>query len=259
MKYGTTYLSVIVPAFNEATTIARTLKSIHRYLREQEWEWEVIVSADGTDGTRESARAFAERDSRFSVIGSPQRRGKGRGVRDGVLRAAGQVIGFLDADYKTPVEDIDNVLPWIDNEFDVVIGSRRTSDAQIEIAAPMYRRAGSQVFGLLMRQVMGLPNVRDTQCGFKFFTRSAARTLFSLQRIDGYMFDVEILRLCNLLKLRVKEVGVRWRDDNDSRYDPVAGTIKNMRELLRICQMSYELPAVPAAAKAPVAAARLAA
>lgn len=239
------FVSLIVPAFNESQTIVLTLAAMLDYLARQTWNWEVIVSADGMDGTRERAAEFAAQDGRFAVIGSPQRLGKGHGVRDGVLRAAGDTIGFLDADYKTPIEEIEKILPWFDQGCDVVIGSRRAGAARVEIPQPLYRRAGSRLFNLLMRRLMGLPNVRDTQCGFKFFTRAAARTLFSLQRIDGYMFDVEVLRLCKLMGLRVAEVGVRWRDDGDSRYDPIGGTIRNMRELLRIRQMRYDIPIAP--------------
>ena len=96
-----------------------------------------------------------------------------------------------------------------------------------------------------MRAVVGLPGVRDTQCGFKFFPREIAQDLFSRQQIDGYMFDVEILRLARLIGYRMKEVGVRWADDGDSRYSPISGTIKNARELMRIRMMRYpDLPKV---------------
>jgi glycosyltransferase involved in cell wall biosynthesis len=239
------YLSVVVPAFNESASIERTLDAMRTYLSRQSWTWEIIVAADGIDGTRDRAIEFTTGDDRFTVVGSPERRGKGHGVREGVMRAAGEIIGFLDADYKTPIEEIEKILPGFEAGYDVVIGSRRMGDARIEVAQALYRRAGSKLFSLLMRRMMGLPNVRDTQCGFKFFTRDAARTLFSLQRIDGYMFDVEILRLSEMLHLRVKETGVRWRDDGDSRYDPIRGSIRNARELLRIKRMRYELNSAP--------------
>ncbi|HLL88737.1 MAG TPA: hypothetical protein VK324_05500, partial [Tepidisphaeraceae bacterium] len=93
---------------------------------------------------------------------------------------------------------------------------------------------GSKAFSGVMHALIGLPDVHDTQCGFKFFTAAAARTIFSRQKIDGYMFDVEILSLAAQLGLRLKEVGVKWQDDGDSRYDPVSGTWRNAKELLRI-------------------------
>lgn len=109
----TPYLSVITPAYNEARNITGTLSAMRTWLDAQAWTYEVIVSADGTDGPREAAAAFAPGDPRFSVIGAPQRGGKGKGVRDGVSRATGEIIGFIDADYKTPIDEIDKLLPFL--------------------------------------------------------------------------------------------------------------------------------------------------
>ena len=243
------FLSVIVPAYNEAKSIARTLGAIRAYLDRQSWPegYEVIVSADGDDGTRERAAEFAAAAAsedprlagRYSVIGSPARAGKGRGIRNGVLRARGRVIGFCDADYKTPIEELAKLLPWLDRGFDVAIGSRKVGDSQVEVPQALYRRLGSRAFGVVMRSLVGLHGIRDTQCGFKFFTRDAALSIFGRQQIDGYMFDVEILRLAKLLGYRIKEVGVRWQDDGDSRLNLVAGNLKNARDILKIRMLKY--------------------
>jgi dolichyl-phosphate beta-glucosyltransferase len=106
--------------------------------------------------------------------------------------------------------------------------------SRIEVRQKLYRRLGSKAFGLIVRGLIGLWNVRDTQCGFKFFRASVARELFSRQRIDGYMFDVEILHLAERSGYRIKEVGVRWRDDADSRLQLVAGNWRNLIDVLRI-------------------------
>lgn len=233
------YLSVIVPAYNEAGSIERTLKAIGTYLDGRGWDYEVIVAADGDDGTREIVAEVAKRDPRVSVIGSAERGGKGRGVRNGVYKATGQVIGFLDADYKTPIEELDKLLPWIQQGYEVVIGSRKVDDAQVEVQQALYRRLGSKAFGLVRNALVGLGDIRDTQCGFKFFQRGAAKAVFSRQRVDGYMFDVEILYLARRLGYRIKEVGVRWQDDGDSRSNLVGGTWKHARDLLRIRFGSY--------------------
>jgi dolichyl-phosphate beta-glucosyltransferase len=234
-----TYLSLIVPAFNEAGSIARTLELMRNYLQGQTWAWEIIVSADGTDGTRERAAEFAAGDPRIVVIGTPERRGKGRGVRDGVLQAKGQFIGFVDADYKTPMEELEKILPVFDKGFEVVIGSRRVGDSKIVRPQKLYRRLGSKAFAKVMRTIVGLHGIQDTQCGFKFFTRDAARKIFSLQQINGYMFDVEILRLACKLGYGIKEVGVRWQDDGDSRSPMISGTLRHARDLLSIRFMKY--------------------
>src|SRR5512147_1918860 len=115
------YLSLIVPAYNEAKSIRRTLDAIRSYLDQQPYSYEIIVSADGDDGTRELVADLAAGDPRISVIGSPKRGGKGRGIRNGVALARGQMIGFCDADYKTPIEELNKLLPWFDRAYDVVL------------------------------------------------------------------------------------------------------------------------------------------
>jgi glycosyltransferase involved in cell wall biosynthesis len=228
------YLSLIVPAYNEAKSILRTLKAVQAYLDRQRYSYEIIVSADGADGTREQVEQMAARDARLAVIGSVERGGKGRGIRNAVRLACGEIIGFADADYKTPIEELAKLLPWLDQGYEVVIGSRNTAGARIDVPQPLYRQLGSRAFGLAMHLLIGLWGIHDTQCGFKFFHGNVARDLFSRQRIDGYMFDVEVLHLAVRSGYRIKEVGVCWRDDGDSRLDLVAGNWRNFLDLLRI-------------------------
>jgi dolichyl-phosphate beta-glucosyltransferase len=233
MSVGT-YLSVIVPAYNEAGSIRRTLQAMQAYLDKQSYTYEILVCADGTDGTREIVAELAGRDRRLGVLGSAARRGKGHGIRQGVALASGEIIGFADADYKTPIEELDKVLPWLEHGYDMVIGSRGVAGAQIEVPQKFYRRLGSKAFAVAMHLVVGLWNISDTQCGFKFFRGPVAKDLFSRQRIDGYMFDVEVLHLAERSGYRIKEVGVRWRDDGDSRLRLVAGNWRNMIDIVRI-------------------------
>ena len=244
-------LSIVVPAYNEVRRIAGTLASITAHLRARGLAYEVLVAADGTDGTREAAAAVAAADPRVSVFGQPGRGGKGRGVRLGVQRARGRLVGFVDADDKTPIEELDRLLPLLDQGWDVVIGSRGQADSRVERRQPWYRHVGSRGFRLLMHAATGLWQLSDTQCGFKFFRGEVARDLFARQVIDGYMFDVEILYLAARAGSRVREVGVRWRDDGDSRLDLVAGNWRNLRDVLGIRLRRYPPPAPPAAAPGP--------
>jgi dolichyl-phosphate beta-glucosyltransferase len=242
------YLSLILPAYNEVGRIARTLRAVQNYLDGRALAYEIIVAADGDDGTRELVGEMARHDTRLSVLGEPGRGGKGRGIRQGVARARGRVIGFADADDKTPVEEMEKLLPWLGQGYDLVIGSRARDDSQIEVRQPWFRRAGSRGFAVVMHLLLGMWDIRDTQCGFKFFQGAVARDLFSRQRIDGYMFDVEVLYLARRSGYRVKEVGVRWRDDGDSRLRLVAGNWQNLLDLLRI---RLGRKAAPAAAEEP--------
>jgi dolichyl-phosphate beta-glucosyltransferase len=239
-------LSLIIPAFNEAQGIRRTLQATQSYLDGQNCSYEIIVAADGNDGTREIVADMARSDSRLSVLGSAERGGKGRGIRQGMARAQGKIVGFADADYKTPIEELAKILPWFDQGYDVVIGSRACSESRIEVPQALYRQLGSKGFAIVMRAIVGLRGIHDTQCGFKFFRQSVARELFAQQRIDGYMFDVEILHLAERAGYRIKEVGVRWQDDGDSRLNLVAGNLRNVMDLFRIRLMSRTITPVGA-------------
>ena len=196
-----TDVTVIVPAYNEVRRIAATIEEIRTYFRSAGLTCQIIVSADGDDGTRETAAAESRPDDPIIVIGSAARGGKGRGIRGAVPLATGRIIGFVDADQKTPVSEFDKVRPAFEDGADVVIGSRGLRGSQIENPQPWYRQAGSRGFAVFMHTVVGLGSIPDTQCGFKFFRADVARTLFARQRIDGYMFDVEILYLAERLRL----------------------------------------------------------
>lgn len=232
-------VSIVVPAYNEAGRIATTISAIRAHLDARGLSGEIIVAADGDDGTRELVAELAQADPRLSVLGGPGRGGKGRGVRLGFAGARGRIVGFVDADDKTPIEELDRLWPWFEQGYDIVIGSRGQKESRIEVAQPWHRRLGSRGFAFFMHLVTGLWQLRDTQCGFKFFRAEVARDLFARQRIDGYMFDVEVLYLAVRSGYRVKEVGVRWRDDGDSRLELLAGNWRNLKDVLGLRLRRY--------------------
>jgi dolichyl-phosphate beta-glucosyltransferase len=228
------YLSVVVPAYNEARSIGATLASIRSFLDRQGYAYEVIVAVDGDDDTPQVVEGLQPHWPQLQLTAERGRHGKGQGVRRGMRLASGQIVGFVDADNKTPIDELTRLLPWLTQGFDIVIGSRALAESRIEVRQPMYRQLGSRVFAFGMRAIVGLPHIHDTQCGFKFFSNRAAVEIFGRARIDGYMCDVEILWLAQKLGYPVKEVGIRWRDDGDSRLDLVRGNARNLIELLRI-------------------------
>jgi dolichyl-phosphate beta-glucosyltransferase len=231
-------VTLILPAYNEAGSINATLDDAKAYFERRQISHEIIVSAQGNDGTREAVAKRAQTDPALMVIGDENSRGKGLGIRQAVPIAHGQVIGFADADNKTPIDEFDKVAPLLDSGYDIVIGSRGLADSQIERAQPWFRRWGSRGFGVFMHLAVGLPDIVDTQCGFKFFKRDVAIDLFRRQQIDGYMFDVEILYLAKLLEYRIAQVPVRWHDDGDSRLHLFSENIQHVREVLKIRSMS---------------------
>jgi dolichyl-phosphate beta-glucosyltransferase len=228
------HLSLILPAYNEVRSIRSTVEEIQSYLRTKGISYEIIVSADGNDGTREAIHAMMPNDPHLKVIGNEVRRGKGYGIRSAVEIASGDFIGFIDADNKTPISEFDKVESCFQAGYDAVIGSRAMRDSKIERRQPLYRQIGSRGFAIFMHTFIGLHNIIDTQCGFKFFKRACAVELFTRQKIDGYMFDVEILYLATQLNYQIAQVPVRWRDDGDSRLNLILGNIQNFTDILRI-------------------------
>jgi dolichyl-phosphate beta-glucosyltransferase len=226
-------LSLIVPAYDEERSIAATLDAIVSYLDAAPLGFEVIVAADGADATRERALEKARTDPRISVSASLQRRGKGRAIRESVALARGRLVGYIDADGKVPADEVVRLLPLFAEGWDVVVGSRALPGSRIEGRRPLHRRLGSALFVALLR-LLGIDGARDTQCGLKLFRADVARDLFARQRIDGYMFDVELLMLARAAGYRVREVPIRWRSEGDSRLDPIKGSWQILADLFRI-------------------------
>jgi dolichyl-phosphate beta-glucosyltransferase len=245
-------LSVIVPAYNEAASIRRTLTLMRAFLDAQTYQYQVILAADGDDMTAAIAAEIGEAWPNLIISAAPGRHGKGHGIRRGAELAQGEIIGFLDADYKTPIEEITKMLPHLGAGYDVVIGSRGMETSRVSQQQPWFRRIGSRAFGIVMHALIGLHHVRDTQCGFKFFTRRAADGIFPLTRVDGYMCDVEYLWIAARLGYRIKEIGINWSDDGDSRLELFRGNLRNCRELLRIRFGRYALGSSSILAPAPV-------
>src|ERR1035441_5685934 len=229
-------ISLILPAFNEAHVIPVTIGQAVRYFDSRGIPYQIIVAADGADGTREIARQMAATNPALSVTGADARRGKGLGIREAVAVAAGKIIGYADADNKVPIEDFDKFRPVLAAGVDMAIGSRR-GGAVIEKAQPLYRRVGSVGFRWFMHSVVGLAGIQDTQCGFKFFQHAVAKELFRRQKIDGYMFDVEILAIARRLGYRIEQLPIRWRDDADSRFNLISA----LRDVQRSEEHTSEL------------------
>jgi glycosyltransferase involved in cell wall biosynthesis len=244
-------VSLILPAYNERKRIGQTIAEARDYFASRALTHEIIVAADGNDGTREHVAELARTIPALHVLGSPERRGKGHGVRQAVGLACGRIIGFSDADNKTPIDELDKFLPHLEHGVEVVIGARGVPGSLIERKQRLYRRLGSKAFRVVLHLILGLPGVRDTQCGFKFFPHHVAKDLFARQTIDGYMFDVEILYLARRAGYRIVEVPVRWRDDADSRLNVLSGNLRNLIDVLKIrLGLTGRKPA-PAAAESP--------
>ena len=224
----------MIPAYNESARLGGTLDRVLDYIRRQAWDAEVVVVDDGSrDGTAELVRDYARNNNIVRLVQNPGNRGKGYSVRNGVLNARGAIILFTDADLSSPIEEAPKLLYALEQGADIAIGSRWVrSDLQTQRQS-IARQVMGRVFNLLLRSVLML-DFKDTQCGFKAFRRNAAKTVFSLQRIEGWAFDPEILFLALKLGLRVEEIPVVWAHDEGTRIHPVADGAKMVLEVLRI-------------------------
>ncbi len=231
------FLSVIVPAYNEEKRIGNTLTAILAHLQAQTFRYEVIIVDDGSrDHTAQVVESLIHGMDNTRLIAYQPNRGKGYAVRQGMLASAGELVLFTDADLSTPVTAIDAALEHLQNGFDVVMGSRAIAGSEISRYQPSYRRMGAKIFNLLRDEIVGadISRFKDTQCGFKAFRGAAARQLFGLLRIDGFMFDVEMIYVALQLGYRIYEMPVHWTDMPGSKLRLVRDTTRMFRDLARI-------------------------
>jgi glycosyltransferase involved in cell wall biosynthesis len=230
------YLSIVIPAYNEETRIGRTLEGTFDYLDAQSYDSEVIVVNDGSrDQTAWKVKEFEGRAAgRLSLIENPGNRGKGYSVRNGMLQARGEIVLFYDADLATPTSEIVKVIePIAENRYDVVFGSRALNQELIGTHQSFLRELRGRGGNLFLRTILGL-NFKDTQCGFKAFSRKAVEAIFPLQRIDGFGFDPEILFIAQKQGWRLLETPVRWNHVEGSTVTLFGTTIKVLIEVLTI-------------------------
>lgn len=215
------YLSVIVPAYNEAERLPQTLARLHQYLRSQTYTYEILVVLDGpTDGTRDAVQSLMPEISNLKIVDRPVNRGKGYTVKEGMIRASGQIRLFSDADNSTDIVHFEQMKPLFDSGCDLVIASRHPRDiaeARQAVPQPRTKRMVGQL-GNLMVQLLVVPGVWDTQCGFKAFRAEAAEGIFSRMTIDGWGFDIEVLALARALDYRLGIIAAHWINDDRSHF-----------------------------------------
>lgn len=215
------YLSVIVPAYNEAERLPRTLRRIHQYLASSSFSYEIVVVVDGpTDATLDVLREISSEILHLKVLNRPTNRGKGHSVKEGMLKAAGRVRLFTDADNSTDIAHFEAMKPLFDNGYDIVIASRDkrdVPDAEQTVSQAWYKRAIGKA-GNLIVQALAVRGIWDTQCGFKAFRGDVAERIFSATIIEGWGLDIEVLALARALNYRTGIVPAHWINDERSHF-----------------------------------------
>ena len=226
------FFSIIIPAYNEEKRLPNTLEQVFRFLEEQSYTSEVIVVENGSnDRTYETAKEFTKQHKNLHLIHDAQR-GKGGAVQRGVREARGEYVLFCDADLSMPVEEINKFLPPALNDFDIAIASREAPGA-VRYNEPYYRHLTGRVFNMLIR-LMVLPNLQDTQCGFKCLRAEVARDIFPFQTLTGWAFDVELLYIAHHHGYRVSEIPIDWYFNADSKVRVLRDSWRMFVDLLVI-------------------------
>ncbi len=224
----------MVPAYNESARIGSTLIKIVEHIRQQRWNAEVIVVDDGSrDDTFQVVTNFAATNPEVRIIQNPGNQGKGYAVRNGMLNARGQVLLFTDADLSSPITEAAKLFSALEQGADVAIGSRWIDPSLQFVRQSLKRQLLSRIYNLFLRMVLWFP-YRDTQCGFKAFTRAASDKIFPLQRITRWGFDPEILYLARRLKFKVAEVPVAWGHDDGSKINPVRDGLRMASDAIKV-------------------------
>lgn len=225
-------VSVVIPAFNEAARLPRTLDEIVGYLRGTGWDWEVRIVDDGSvDATATVAERWTDVEPRVILQSGPHL-GKGGAVKAGLLAARAEFRFICDADLSMPIAELARFLPPQLEGADVAIGTREGAGAR-RIGEPVRRHLVGRLFNYLV-QAMLLPGLNDTQCGFKLFRASAVDRVFPRVSIDGWSFDIEALCIARTLGLRVVEVPIEWHYREESRLNVLRDGVRMFGELLYI-------------------------
>lgn len=226
------FLSIIIPAHNEAGRLPPSLEKIHAFLQKQDYDSEVIVVENGSeDGTYEIAKAFKQRMTNLQVF-KEEVRGKGLAIKRGMLEAKGEYRFLCDADLSMPIEQVNRFLPPSLDSVDVAIGSREVQGSQ-RFNEPAYRHLIGRAFNTMVRWLL-LPGLQDTQCGFKCFRDEVAEAVFPLQSLDGMSFDAEVLYIARKKGFEIVEVPIDWYHDPDSRVRLFQDSLKMGWDLLKI-------------------------
>ena len=230
-------LSIVIPAFNERNRLPRTVKEIREWCSRHYPLYEIIIVDDGsTDDTLDIARSYSESHERVYALARPHR-GKGAAVREGMLNAAGKYVIFMDADGATPLGEIRKLLDKMEAGYHVAIGSRVVEDPKkTTVISSFHRKFIGRIFAALVN-FLAVPGIKDTQCGFKMFREDVTKTLFRLQRCDGFAFDVEILFLARKFSMNIAEVPVNWTNRSGSKVSLVADSFKMLKDILKIRMM----------------------
>ncbi len=230
-------ISIVIPAYNEAERLEKSIEVLVTYLRKNFDNFEIIIAEDGsTDGTDEIARNLAEKYPFVVHLHSNERLGKGKAVLNGIRTAKNEFVLYMDADLSTDVEHIMDVYKALNDGYDIAIGSRLVKGS--EAHRPFTRDLPSKVYNLLVRFLLK-SKIRDHQCGFKGFRKSSVSDIFDRIRDNHWFWDTELLILAQREGLKIKEIPVKWRHGGESKVSLIKTSLYLLSNILRYSERFF--------------------
>ena len=240
---GKVFLSVVIPSYDEMANLQKgVLDKVEHFLSKEQFSYEVIIVDDGsTDGSVDFVRKFSANNPNFRLIENSHL-GKAGAVTTGILNSKGDYALFSDMDQATPIEEIDKLLPYFDEGYDIVIGSRKSRRK----GSPWTRKLMAKGMVILRTFLVGIHGISDTQCGFKMFKRETAQKLFNrinklhdnFKKVSGSSvsagFDVELLYMAQKMGYKIKEVPVDWLYVETRRVNPIKDSVAGVIDLIKI-------------------------
>ncbi len=225
-------LTLIVPAYNEEHRLPDSLAKIAQFVAAQSYAIElIVVDNNSRDRTPDIVREFAVTHP-FTRLIQEKRQGKGAAVRAGIMAGRGEYLFICDADLAMPIQEVNKFLPPACEAYDVAIASREGPGAR-RYGEPHYRHLMGRVFNFVV-QILALPGINDSQCGFKCFRREVGRDIFAWQTMNGFGFDVEILFIARRRGYRIVEVPINWYYGPGGTVDLLRDPFRMVAEVLRV-------------------------
>lgn len=230
--------SIIIPTYNEATKekeMRDNLFAIRDYFEKNKYSYEIIVVLDGpNDGkTSKLVKNIAKEIPTIKILDRKENKGKGYSIREGFSNARGEIMLFTDMDGATPIEMLDKFIVEFQNGADIVIGSRDLKESEVLIYQPKWKELLGDMGSYLIRVVANLKEIKDTQCGFKAFSKQAIDDIVPRAKIDRWGADFELLIIGKKLGYKIKEVPVKWLDKGDSLVG-ISGYFSTFKDLFKV-------------------------
>lgn len=227
------FFSVVIPAYNEEKTIVATIKAVENYFRQNGIAFEIIIVDDGSLDNTVKLISENFKNEAIRIIEKKRNEGKGAAIKDGILNSKGDYILFTDSDLSTPITEFGKFTKYIQENYDVIIGSRALPGSRVVVRQPFYREALGKIFNLFVKFFL-FKGINDTQCGFKLFKGVCAKEIFKLQRINDFGFDIEILFVAGKMNFKIAEVPVVWHNRPSTRLNIIKDSLGMFFDIFKI-------------------------